>query len=151
LAESSTQSLQAEADRHAEDTPERAAKPVRTHPNPVPRSWWRQRSYRGYVLREATSVPIAAWFIWFLVEVARLKVDGRNYRPLNGPVFAIFGLICLGFALWHTYSTLTLAGMITRIPRGSGELPGRYIVGALVGAFVVISVVIAFLLIRAGQ
>lgn len=143
--------LQAEADRQAADGMGVAAKPVRTYPNPVPRTWWRRRSYRGYVLREFTSVPIAAWLVWFLVEVARLKADGKSYQPLNGPLFAIFSLVCLGFALWHTYSTVTLAGMITRIPRGSGDMPPRYIVGALAGGFVVISAIIAGLLIWGGR
>jgi fumarate reductase subunit C len=151
LAENSTQHLSADADRQAPGGPTLATKTVPTYSNALPRTWWLRRSYMGYLLREGTSIPIAAWLIWFLVEIGRLKTSGSSYQPAGGPILVAFSIICLGFALWHSYSVVTLAGMITRIPRGSGVVPGRYIVDTLVGALLIVTAVIAGLLMRGGQ
>jgi fumarate reductase subunit C len=103
------------------------------------------------MVREFTSIPIAAWVIVFMVEVARLQNGRSGYEPLSGPVWIAFSLVCLVFALWHSFTFLSLAGRIIRIPRGEGYLPPRVIVGGMFGLFAAATIVIGGLLVLGGQ
>ncbi len=128
-----------------------SARRSRVHPYRQPFTWWlRSRGYLLYVVRELTAVPIALWFVLFLVELARLGQGSGGYHPFTSPVFVAASVVCLAAALWHSFTFLNLAGLIMRIPRGDRDLNPRVIVGAAFGGFLAISVVVAGLLIWAG-
>ncbi|MDQ6692362.1 MAG: hypothetical protein M3Z13_06300, partial [Candidatus Dormibacteraeota bacterium] len=58
-------------DPHLSDS---TGRPIRTFRQPHGNTWWlRRRSYFLYMVREFTVIPMAAWLIWFLYEVYRLK------------------------------------------------------------------------------
>ncbi len=123
----------------------RRAATARAYPYRQPANWWlRNRNYFLYMVREFTAIPIALWALWFLISVARLE-------PPGGPLFAVFSVICLGFALWHSYTFLNLAGLIMRIPMGERDVPGRVVTAGAFGAIAVLSVVIIVLVIRGGM
>ncbi len=125
--------------------------PLRSHPYRQPFTWWlRRRGYLLYMLRELTALPIAAWWVLFLVEVARMRQGAGGYQPLGGPVFVVVSVLCLAAALWHSYTFLSLAGLIMRIPLGDRNVAPRTIVGAAFSAFVVLTAVVAALLIWGG-
>jgi fumarate reductase subunit C len=122
----------------------------RALPYRQPFTWWlRRRGYVLYMIRELSSLPIAIWWVLFLVEVARLRSGTSGYRPLE-PWFVVVSVICLVAALWHTVTFLSLAGLIMRIPLGDRHVPGKVIVRAAFGGFVVVTAVIAGLLIWGG-
>ena len=125
-------------------------RPERTYPYRQPFDWWLQR--RGYVLymiRELTAVPIAIWWLLFLVELARLRDGSGGYRPLEA-WFVVVSVVCLVAALWHSFTFLNLAGLIMRIPLGDRTVPSRAIVGGAFTGFVVITAVVAALIIWGG-
>lgn len=123
---------------------------TRTYPNPLPTTWWRHnRRYLFYVVRELSSVVIAIWMAVFLVEVAGLRA-GVRYEPLGGPLFVAFSLVCGAFALLHSYTYLSLAGLIMRIPMGERTVPPRAIVGGAFGLLALATVVIGLLLVWGG-
>jgi fumarate reductase subunit C len=129
-----------------------AARPLRSYPYRQPFNWWlRQRGYVLYMLRELTAVPIAAWWVLFLVELARMRGGAAGYRPFEGPAFAIVGILCLAAAVWHAYTFLSFAGLVMRIPLGDRYVAPRTIAGGAFGAFVVLTAVIAGLLIWGGS
>jgi fumarate reductase subunit C len=101
------------------------------------------------MLRELTALPVAIWWLLFLLEVSRLRDGAGGYRPLEGWFVAV-SVVCLAAALWHSYTFLNLAGLIMRIPLGDRNVPPRTIVGAAFSGFVVLTAVVAALLIWGG-
>jgi fumarate reductase subunit C len=123
---------------------------VRSYPFRQPFTWFlSRRSYLLYMIRELTAFPIAAWWVLFLVELARLRDGSGGYRPLEGWFVAV-SVVCLAAALWHSYTFLNLAGLIMRIPLGDRNVPARVIVGAAFSGFVVLTALVAALVIWGG-
>jgi fumarate reductase subunit C len=104
-----------------------------------------------YMLREFTAVPIAVWMLWFLVQIASTRGGPGAYRPPQGAGFVVFSLVCLAFALWHSFTFLRLSGLIVRIPIGQRTVPAGVIVGASFGLLALATVVVGGLLILGGQ
>lgn len=126
----------------AADAPTRAYRPT------MPRRWWlRQRHYLLYIVREFTSVPLALWLIWLLIEIHRAANGPRGYYPSASPAFIAFSIICLGFALYHSYTFLSLAGVIINIKVMGKPVPSRLIVLSQFALWLVASIVIAAALI----
>jgi fumarate reductase subunit C len=125
-------------------------RPLRSHPYRQPFDWWlKRRGYLLYMIRELTALPIAAWWLLFLVELARLRGGPGGYRPLEAWFVAV-SVVCLAAALWHSYTFLNLAGLIMRIPWGDRNVPARAIVGAAFSGLAVLTAVVAGLLIWGG-
>jgi len=103
------------------------------------------------VLREFSAVPIALWFLWFLVEISRVHDGAGGYHAHMSPAFVAFSVVCLAFALWHTWTFLGFSGLIMRIPFGEGFLPARVVLGAAYSAFVLLTVVIGLLVAWGGS
>ena len=101
--------------------------------------------------REFTAVPIAIWWFWFLIEIARFKAGPNGYHPHMSTGFVVFSCVCLLFALFHSYTFLSLAGLILRIPFGLRTVPARLISSLAFGAFFVASAIIAALLVYFGR
>ncbi|MBO0684020.1 MAG: hypothetical protein J2P45_12740 [Candidatus Dormibacteraeota bacterium] len=119
-------------------------------PRPTGTWWLRNRRYVLYMVRELTSIPIAAWVVVYLFQILRLQ-SGSGYQPFGGPVWIVFSVICLAFALLHTVTFLSLAGRIMRVPLGEGWVPPRAVVTAMFGLFVIVSVIIGFLMAFGGR
>ena len=131
--------------------PARAAQPAIAYPVKQPFTWWvRRRGYLLYMLREFTPVGIVAWMVLFLVEIARTRQGAAGYEPLGGPLFVVISIVCLALALWHSYTFLSLAGLIMRIPLGDRAVSPRLIARAMFGGLAVVTALIAGLLIWGG-
>ncbi|HKF17393.1 MAG TPA: hypothetical protein VKF14_09435 [Candidatus Dormibacteraeota bacterium] len=131
--------------------PARAAQPAIAYPVRQPFTWWlRRRGYLLYMLREFTPVGIVAWMILFLVEIARTRQGAAGYQPLGGPLFVAISIVCLALALWHSYTFLSLSGLIMRIPVGDRTVSPRLIARAMFGLLAVVTALIAGLLIWGG-
>jgi succinate dehydrogenase subunit C len=127
-----------------------SARPVRSLPYRQPFNWWlKRRGYVLYMIRELTALPIAVWWLLFLVELARLRDGASGYRPLEGWFVAV-SVVCLVAALWHSYTFLTLAGLIMRIPQGDRTVSPRVIVGAAFSGFALLTVIVGGLIIWGG-
>jgi len=127
-----------------------ADRPLRAYPFRQPFNWWlKRRGYFLYMIRELTSVPIAVWWLLFLVELARLRDGSGGYRPLEGWFVAV-SVVCLVAAVWHSYTFLNLAGLIMRVPLGDRTVQPRVIVSAAFGGFALITVVVAGLIVWGG-
>ena len=112
------------------------------------RGWWlRQRHYFLYIVREFTAVPLALWLLWLLYEIQRASTGPKGYYPPSSPAFVVFSVIVLGFALYHSYTFLSLAGVIINIKLLDKPIPSRVIVLSQFAAWFVASAVIAAVLI----
>jgi fumarate reductase subunit C len=126
-----------------EAAPSAGAAP-RVYEQELPRGWWLRRShYFLYMVREFTALPLALWLLWFLVEVQRASNGPRGYAPHASPAFVVFSVICLGFALYHSFTFLRLFGVVTHIK----GVPSRVIVLSQFALWLVASVVVAAVLI----
>jgi fumarate reductase subunit C len=114
--------------------------------------WWtRKRHYFLYMVREFTALPMALWLLWFLVEIQRAGGGAKAYAPHSSPAFVIFSVICLLFALYHSVTFLSLAGVIIHIKVLDRPVPPRAIVMTMFGLWLVASLVIGAVLIGFGR
>jgi fumarate reductase subunit C len=120
----------------------------RVYKREMPRGWWlRRRHYFLYMVREFTAVPMALWLVWLLVEIHRAASGSKGYYPSTSPAFIVFSVICLGFAMYHSVTFLSLAGVIIHLRFMGKPVPPRAIVATMFGLWLVASVVIAAVLI----
>jgi fumarate reductase subunit C len=122
----------------------RAYKPV------MPTGWWtRKRHYFWYMVREFTALPLAVWLLWLLFDIYRAP----SYQ-LAGPqnaAFVVFSIICLPFALYHSYTFLSLAGSIIHLRLFDRPVSSRVIVASQFALWIGASIVIGLLLVWLGQ
>jgi len=115
-------------------------------------TWFlRSRGYVQYVLREFSALPIAVWMLWFLVEISRLHDGAAGYHAHLSAAFVVFSLVCLAFALWHSYTFLSFSGLIMRIPIGDRHLPAGAIRGGAYALFGALTILISALLVWGGS
>ena len=131
----------------AEAAASTAAAP-RTYKPELPRGWWlRRRHYFLYIVREFTSLPLALWLLWLLVEIQRASNGPTGYFPHSSAGFIAFSVVCLPFALYHSYTFLSLAGVIINLKLMARPVPSRVIVAAMFGLWLVASILVAAVLI----
>jgi fumarate reductase subunit C len=116
--------------------------------------WWLQnRAYAGFVLRESTSVFVAFFALVMLWQVRALvqgpEAYARFLARLGSPLFIVLHLVAFAFVLLHaiTWFNLAPAAMVVRL--GGQRVPDWVIVAANYGAWVVLSVIVAVLLLGA--
>jgi fumarate reductase subunit C len=109
------------------------------------RHWWlRRRSYVLYMLRELTSLFIAAYCVLLVVGVARLAQGGPAWdgfvAALCGPVAVVLQLLALVFAVIHSVTWFALT------PRaiGGDAASARWIVAAHYVLWAAVSAALVF-------
>jgi fumarate reductase subunit C len=114
----------------------------------MPANWWtRNRRYFLYVVREFTALPLAIWLLWLLADISRKT----PLPPTHSVAFAVFSVICLPFALYHSYTFLSLAGSIIHLKVLDRPVSPRLVVASQFGLWAIASVVIGFFLIWLGR
>ena len=114
--------------------------------------WWtRKRHYFWYMVREFTALPLALWLLWLLVEIKRAGDGPARYRPHGSTGFVIFSVICFGFALYHSITFLSLAGVIIHLKTLDRPVPPRAIVWVMFLLWLAASIVIGAVLIGFGR
>jgi fumarate reductase subunit C len=116
--------------------------------------WWlRKRSYAWFVLRELTSVFVAFFAVILLWQVRALAAGPEAYErflarlgtPLVLAIDAVAFLLVLVHAI--TWFNLTPKAMVVRL--GGKRMPDWAIVGSNYAAWVVLSAIVAFVVLRA--
>ena len=115
--------------------------------------WWLQnRSYARFVLRELTSVFVAFFAVVYLWQLRALTQGPEAYAQflarLKTPLFLALDAVAFLFVLYHaiTWFNLTPKAMVVRL---SGKrVPDWIIVGSNYAAWLVLSAIVAFILLR---
>jgi fumarate reductase subunit C len=129
-----------------------ASAATKTHRPKMGAGWWtRKRHYFLYMVREFTALPLALWLLWLLYEIQRAGRGASGYYPPNSIAFVVFSVICLLFALYHSFTFLSLAGVILHFKVLDRPVPSRLIVMSQFGLWLVASVVIGAVLIGFGR
>lgn len=111
----------------------------------------RKRRYFLYMVREFTALPLAIWLLWLLVEIKRAGDGPAGYVPHSSTGFVIFSVICLAFALYHSITFLSLAGVIIHLKVLDRPVSSRLIIASQFGLWLVASIVIGAVLIGFGR
>ncbi len=117
---------------------------------PVRFTWWLgNRAYTLFVVRELTSIFIAAYAVLILLLLRSLSAGREAYVAylalLTAPGMVIFHLVALAAAVFHAVTWFDLAPKGIAVRVGDHALPGRIIVAANYAAWIVVSVVIAWI------
>jgi fumarate reductase subunit C len=113
----------------------------REYPWHMPTTWWtRKRHYFLYTVREFTAAPMAILLLWLLLDISQKSL-------VHPRAFLIFSVICLPFALYHSFTFLSLAGSIIHLKLLDRPVSSRAIVASQFALWIGASVVIGFLLV----
>jgi fumarate reductase subunit C len=113
--------------------------------------WWLQRgSYLMFILREVSSVFIA-WFVVFtLMQIRAVNAGGESYKAFvawcQHPAVLILNIITLGFVLLHSCTWFNLAPKAMVMRMGGKQVPPKWIVASNYAAWGVVSVIVVWLI-----
>ncbi|MGH9895411.1 MAG: fumarate reductase subunit C [bacterium] len=115
--------------------------------------WWLQRrSYFAFIMRELSSIFVA-WFVVFLCLLVRAVSHGdSSYRQFlewsRGPLVVGLNLVSLFFVVFHSVTWFNLAPKAIVVRIGTAKVPGILIAVSNYLAWVAISALMAWLLVR---
>ena len=126
---------------------------MRPYYRPTHFTWWlTSRAYFLFVVRELTSVFIAAYLVFLLVLLWRLAAGPEAYAAYRGflgsPGMVLFHLAALAAALYHSITWFRLAPMAITVRLRGRRLPGAAIVAANYAAWLAVSLAVAWLVLR---
>ena len=115
--------------------------------------WWLQRwEYLRFVLREVSSVFVAFFVVTTLVQLYALSRGPEAYEGfqtwLKNPFVIALNVVSFFFVVFHsiTWFSLSARAMVVRI--GGKRVPGALISGSNYAAWLVVSAIIAWFLLR---
>jgi fumarate reductase subunit C len=117
--------------------------------------WWSKRwAYFAFILRELSSLFIA-WFVAFtLLQIRAVSQGKEQYDAFlewcRHPAVLTINIITLFFVVFHALTWFSLApkAMVVRL-RGK-RVPGSWIAGSNYAAWVVLSALLAWIILRRG-
>ena len=126
---------------------------MKPYVRPMPVAWWLERGpYVFFMLRELTSVFVAAYLILFMVMIHRLHQGPAAYQSfleaLKSPLAIVFHVVALAFALFHTITwfNLTPKALVVRV--GEKALRPAAIIAPNYVAWIVISLIIGWIVVK---
>ena len=115
--------------------------------------WWMESgSYTGFVLRELSAVAVALFAVVLIAQLRALDRGPEAYARfvawLGSPLVLAVSVVGFLFVLFHAITWFNLAptAMVVRV-RGK-RLPDAAISGSNYAAWVMLSAVVAFLMLR---
>ena len=115
--------------------------------------WWLGRwPYLKFVLRELSSVAVALSVAMTLVQIWALRAGPRFYaqfeQAVGSPLLLGLAVVCFGFVLFHTITWFNLAPRAMTVRVGGRRLPDALIAGSNYIAWLAVSGVVAWLVLR---
>ena len=122
------------------------------HPH-VSTYWWLWRwPYLKFILRELSSVFVAYFVVLLLLQLRALSHGPEAYAAflqwLKAPHIIALNGISLLFVLFHTITWFTLTPRVMALRVLGRRLPDFLIAGSNYAAWLVVSVVVAWLILR---
>ena len=114
--------------------------------------WWlSKRTYVLFMLRELTSVLIAAFLVVYLIQLAQLAQGAEAYTAfverLASPGWIIFHLLVFIAALYHSITWFNLTPQVIIVRRGEEQVAPIFIAGSHYVAWLAVSVVIVWIVV----
>jgi fumarate reductase subunit C len=126
--------------------------PTRVFRKSLAATWWtRKGHYFWYVVREFTALPMAIWLLLLLGEIRSAAGGPAAYHPHGSTLFIVFSVIAFLFAMYHSLTFLSLAGVIIHMTVVDRQLPSWPIVWLMFILWAIASYVILYFLITLGR
>ena len=114
----------------------------------MPATWWLKKgSYFLFMMREFSSIFIAAFVLLFMYELFLLSEGARTYEQfresLRQPGYVTFFVIAFLFAIYHTITWFGAASKIQVVRLGSWKMPPAMVTGGAIAGWLAVSVAIA--------
>ena len=125
----------------------------KTYKRPMSPTWWlRNRRYFLFMMRELSSVFVAAFVLLFLYEHFLLSkgpvVHEAFQASLRTPKFIAFYAIAFAFSLYHTITWLGVIGRIQVVRIGSYKVPPALVTAGAFATFFAASAIIVYYYLR---
>ncbi len=116
-------------------------------------TWWLgNRAYFLFMVRELSSVFVAAYLVLFLLLLHRLTISRQAYEAylqfLATPGMLVFHALALGFSLFHAITWFNITPKVLVVHVGEERVPAKIVVGVNYGAWIAVSAVIAWIVVR---
>jgi fumarate reductase subunit C len=118
--------------------------------------WWlKRRGYLTFILRELSSVFIAWFVVYLLLLIDAVKEGAFRYQEFLGwsasPAVLLLNVVSLFFVVFHAVTWFNLApkAMVVRL-RGE-RVPDKWIAAGNYAAWALVSVLVAWLLLRGAK
>ncbi|HJY83081.1 MAG TPA: fumarate reductase subunit C [Candidatus Binatia bacterium] len=120
---------------------------------PISLTWWlHKRNYLLFMLRELTVVFVAAFLIFYLVQLSHLAKGPESYAAFLGQRssfgWILFQILALIAALYHSVTWFNLTPKVMVVHRGEEKISPVLIAGPHYAAWLAISVVILWIVLR---
>ena len=117
---------------------------------PTTNTWWLKRTpYVLFMIREITSVFVAAYCVFLLILFFKLGQGASSYENfisiLKSPLSIGLHLISLSFVLYHTVTWFNLTPKILVLYKGEDRVPQSLVAGAFYIGWLIVSVTILWL------
>lgn len=126
---------------------------MRPYKRAMPANWWLQKTnYTLFMLRELTSVFIWAFLLAYLVQLSYVAqgtdayLAFRDERASFG--WILFHIVVLIAAVYHTVTFFNVSPQAAGARIGEEKVPPAFIIGPLYAAWLGISVIIAWIVLR---
>lgn len=115
--------------------------------------WWLQRAgYSKFVLREMSSIFVAYFVVFTLVQLCALSRGPQAYADfenwLKNPLVIALNAVSFFFVVFHTITWFNLAPRAMAVRLGGKRVPDLLISGPNFVAWIVVSAVVAWFLLR---
>ena len=105
-----------------------------TYIRPVSNTWWLdKKQYILFVIRELTSIFVAAYCLFLLFFILKIGDENESYNLLiiflKSPLILVLHLISFPFILYHTITWFNLTPKIMVLQIGEEKVPKELIAG----------------------
>lgn len=126
---------------------------MKAYVRPMRATWWMQRRpYFIFMLRELSSVFIAAYLILLLVMIHRVSQGPEAYmsflESLRSPAAIFFHIVALAFALLHTITWFNLTPQAVAVRVGEERVRPGLIIAPNYVAWVIASAIVAWFVLK---
>ncbi len=118
--------------------------------------WWLKRpSSRAFTLREMSSIFVAWFVVFFLLLVAAVGRGEAAYQEFirwaANPGMVLVNLVSLGFVVFHAVTWFNLAPRAMVVHMRGKRVPGQLIAASNYGAWVVASLLLAWIILAGSR
>jgi len=116
----------------------------------MPATWWlTKQSYFLFMLRELSSVFVAAFLVVYLCQIYQLSQGPDAYsgftQKLNSPGWILFHLVALLFALYHSITWFQSSAVVLPLRIGERVIPRPIVTALHVVAWAIVSIIVLVL------
>lgn len=120
---------------------------------PIPASWWlKRRPYFWFMVRELTAVFVAAYGVFLLVMLWKLRSGPEAFADflsiLQSPLSIVLHIIALLFAIYHSITWFNLSPKVTVVRLGEEKVSPALVAGSNYVLWVILSIMLIWLILK---